>query len=59
MMSREVGSAAVIRGWAGSPRRPTPRPTGRRYPLVGPCAYALPDLLRALNRALATSTRLG
>ena len=39
MMSREVGSAAVIRGSAGSPRRPTPRPTGPRYPLVGPCAY--------------------
>ena len=39
MTSREVGSAAVIRGSAGSPHRPTPRPAGPRYPLVGPCAY--------------------
>jgi hypothetical protein len=39
MTSREVGSAAVIRGSAGSPHRPTPRPAGPHYPLVGPCAY--------------------
>ena len=38
MTSREVGSAAVIRGSAGSPHRPTPRPAGPHYPLVGPCA---------------------
>jgi hypothetical protein len=41
MTSREVGSAAVIRGSAGSPHRPTPRPAGPHYPLVGPCAYPM------------------
>ena len=32
MTSREVGSAAVIRGSTGPPHRPAPRPAGPHYP---------------------------
>ena len=60
MTSREVGSAAVIRGSAGSPHRPTPRPAGPyyplvRYPLVG---RALTQTLRGKRHERSTRPQL-
>ena len=55
-MSREVGSAAVIRESEGSPRRPAPRAAGSRHPLVGPCAYK--DFVIATHGGLDRRNRL-